>query len=269
IGTNAAGTAVTANTMNGVEVDNTANNTIGGSTPAARNIISGNGRDAVLITGTGAAGNLVQGNFIGTDVTGTTALANDTGIELVSGASHNTVGGTAVADRNIISGNGGNGIFVSSDDPQAPVTGNVIQNNFIGVDVSGNISLPDLGNGMVISGTASSNMIGTSGAGNTISANGGDRIRITDTSSLGLQSPYGNVVQGNVIGTNAAGTAALGNRIGVLIERGSNANSVIGNLISGNTQDGVTIRSDDTGTITTGNLVAGNVIGTNLAGTLT
>jgi hypothetical protein len=265
IGTNAAATAVMANTMNGVEIENTANNTIGGTTPAARNIISGNGRDGVLITGVNATGNQVQGNFIGTDITGTMALANDTGVELVSGASHNNVGGDAgTASRNIISGNGGNGIFISSDDPQAPVTENTITGNFIGVDISGAAGLPNLGNGILISGAASDNLV----LGNVISANGGDGIRITNTTTLGLQAPTANSVELNVIGANAAGNAALGNRIGVLVERGSSANAIVGNLISGNTQDGVTIRTDELGNVTTANLVAGNFIGTDLAGTM-
>src|SRR5439155_22271929 len=85
--------------------------TIGGTTAGARNIMSGNKASGISITGPSdgtvpptAPGSLVQGNFIGTDVIGTKALANkDDGV--TSNAPNNTIGGTTAAARNVISGN--------------------------------------------------------------------------------------------------------------------------------------------------------------------
>ena len=81
---------------------NASSNRIGGTTLAARNLISGNG-NGIFIQGSDT-GNLVQGNFIGTNATGTAALANNTAIEVRS--SDTLIGGTTAAARNIIAGSG-------------------------------------------------------------------------------------------------------------------------------------------------------------------
>ena len=115
IGTNAAGTAALANGSSGVLISGSADNTIGGTTAAARNIISGNTGDGIDITGSGTTGNLVEGNYIGTNAAGTAAVANQlAGIDLASGASSNTIGGTTAGAGNVISGNTQYGIEVNS-----------------------------------------------------------------------------------------------------------------------------------------------------------
>src|SRR5262249_39097712 len=76
VGTNAAGTAPLASGGNGVTITNAAGNTIGGTVAAARNLISGNANDGMEILGTTATQNLVQGNYVGTDATGTSSLGN-------------------------------------------------------------------------------------------------------------------------------------------------------------------------------------------------
>src|SRR5262249_40479351 len=115
------------------------NNTIGGTTPGARNVISGNNNPAggtgVNIEAFGVGGaqyNIMQGNYIGTDITGTIGLGLQTGIAIGGGA-YNTIGGTAAAARNIISGNIG-GIVLTNGGGSF---GNVIQGNYIGTDPSG------------------------------------------------------------------------------------------------------------------------------------
>ena len=104
IGTNRAGTSVLGNSFDGVVIDaGGSNNTIGGTSAGARNIIAGNNADGVILAG---PNNLVQGNYIGTDATGTVVLSNaGAGVTILDSAG-NTVGGTVAEARNLISGNG-------------------------------------------------------------------------------------------------------------------------------------------------------------------
>ncbi len=113
IGTDIAGTAAIANGDDGVEIDfgRTAN-TIGGTTPGAGNVISGNAFDGVEIDRTGTSGNIVAGNFIGTDITGTVAIGNGSDGVVVVLASGNTIGGTTTGARNVISGNAHDGVEI-------------------------------------------------------------------------------------------------------------------------------------------------------------
>jgi hypothetical protein len=122
-----------------------ANNTIGSSIAGAGNVISGNKGAGVHIIGSGSSANVVQGNYIGTEVTGTVALGNSkSGVLIQSGASGNTIGGASAVDPstgrlsgagNLISGNLNSGIQMEQ------ATGNVVQGNFIGTDVTGEIAL--------------------------------------------------------------------------------------------------------------------------------
>src|ERR1044071_4565776 len=125
-----------------------------------------------------ASNNVIQGNYIGTDITGTSALTNS-----IAGIGISNAGGNLISARNIISGNDANGIYIAGNG----AFGNVIQGNFIGTDVTGMIGLPngralpvlDGAGGIQISG-APGNMIGGKdpGAGNVISANMRDAIFI-------------------------------------------------------------------------------------------
>lgn len=150
IGTDASGARLSNNI--GVALTNAPENTIGGTSAAARNIISGNSTWGVLISDPESTGNKVQGNFIGTDVTGTVTdpdgnpnngdeLGNGlNGVLIRTGAHNNSIGGTAVGAGNIISGNGYNGIdntksgvevqFSNTDLPDK-ATGNRILSNSI------------------------------------------------------------------------------------------------------------------------------------------
>jgi titin len=128
IGLAANGTA--AGNVTGVTLSGgTTNNTIGGTTAAARNVISGNTGIGVSISGVGTTGNFVLGNYIGTDKDGATAIGNNTGVRLSNGAGANTIGGlTAIPGTgagNVISGNSGYGIEIEADG--ALVQGNIIR----------------------------------------------------------------------------------------------------------------------------------------------
>ena len=111
IGTDASGTDALGN-RSGVVVASTSN-TIGGTEPGARNVISGNTDEGVsmdAVFGEGSS-NMVQGNYIGTDATGSTAVANGSGIE-ISGMHENLIGGSQPGARNVISGNSFAGIEI-------------------------------------------------------------------------------------------------------------------------------------------------------------
>jgi hypothetical protein len=143
IGTDAAGIVDLGNLQNGVHIFNSPNNIIGGTDPAARNVISGNGLSGVLIEGSLSTGNFVQGNFIGTNAAGTAALGNDLNGVTTSEAPNNTIGGSIVEARNIISANARHGVSIGID-TNSGATGITVQNNFIGTDLTGNNCL---GNG--------------------------------------------------------------------------------------------------------------------------
>ncbi len=252
IGTNAAGIGRLPNGY-GVYLQDASSNLIGGTLAAARNLISGNS-NGLRIVGSNATGNLVQGNFIGTDPSGTGRVPNSFGVYVTG--SNNLIGGTAAGAGNVISGNGGL-VILDGIGLQIGGTGNQVQGNLIGTDVTGIVALSNRYFGVSVGG--SSNIIGgtAAGAANVISGNGDDGILISGT---------GHQVQGNLIGTNAAGTAGLPNANGVHIENASNCVVGPGNAISGNQGSGVAITSLNSST--TSNQVVGNLIGTDATGTI-
>ncbi len=151
IGTNAAGTAVIANSIDGILIDvNAANNTIGGTTAAARNIISGNVDDGVELDN-GASGNIVRGNFIGTDITGTVDFGNQSdGLLVNASTSNNQIGGTVAGAGNTFAFNDGIGVdLISGAGTGNSVLGNSIHSNgALGVDLNGDgVTANDLGDG--------------------------------------------------------------------------------------------------------------------------
>ena len=81
------------------------NNTVGGTATGARNVISAAGGVGVQFDGAGVQDNVIEGNYIGTDITGSVAIPNRDGVYIALGATNNTVGGTATGAGNVISGN--------------------------------------------------------------------------------------------------------------------------------------------------------------------
>lgn len=249
IGTNPTGTAAMGNNSRGIEFGGS-NNLIGGTTPGAGNLISGNQTGI----SSNASGNTIQGNLIGTDVTGTAGIANNSGMDIRG--SNNLVGGLTPAARNIISGNG-LGVFIGG-------TGSKLQGNFIGTDITGTLPLGNGGIGVI----AGENVLigGTvAEARNVIAANG---VNFGEPNiSIGFNLSDINVtVQGNYIGTDVTGTRALGATfIGIHIGEGPNliggTAAGAGNVISGN---GTGIRISDAGI--QGNTIQGNRIGLNALG---
>jgi titin len=233
IGTNVTGDVALGmgNTYNGVSIAGAAssnriglNPNGGGMVGDEGNVISGNGFDGVYIRG--SDGNVVAGNKIGTDVTGTVALGNYYfGVQFWEAAG-NTVGGTTAGARNLVSGNL-DGVAISGIES----VGDVVQGNLIGTDVTGTEALGNANSGVYIgdfgnSGDAATKATigGTAvGAGNVISANGNWGVEISDNGATGT------LVQGNRIGTDITGTIALGNAYsGVQIDGGASNNTIGG-----------------------------------------
>jgi hypothetical protein len=278
IGTNLSGTAALPNQIDGVVVFSSRDNLIGGTTAAARNVISGNLNVGVEIGRNGPFNNRVQGNFIGTNAAGTGDLGNRANGVLIRVGTSNLIGGTVPGARNVISGNDLPGVALGHTEP----VGNLVQGNFIGTNAAGTAALGNNGAGLIFGGvdvnvnlvTATKNTVGgtTAAARNVISGNFGQGVEINNRGSAE------NFVQGNFIGTNAAGTAALGNN-GVGVSVTSAPGNVIGgaaagagNLISANQGPfgiGVAIGIPRDGlTGGTGIIVQGNAIGTDFSRTL-
>jgi hypothetical protein len=276
IGTDVTGTLDLGNSLHGVNISEGISNVAGGSTLGARNVISGNGQHGVSIDGLSGstAGTVVQGNFIGTDVTGTLDLGNTLNGIVVNASANNTLGGSTLETRNLISSNDGDGILLTG----TTATGNTVQGNIIGTDVTGALDLGNGGSGIRIDERAKNNILGGAGAAgrNIISGNDAFGVFIFGVNTLdATQNTTGNIVRGNFIGTDINGTKSLGNEFQGVAIRNSPGNTVGGtnaadrNIISGNKVDGVQIScSINSQTSADDNVVQGNYIGTDVTGTL-
>lgn len=214
IGVNASGTAAVGNGGFGVALSGSGNNTIGGTAPGARNVISSNSRGAIVLLGNLSnltTGNLIQGNFIGTNASGLAAIPNDGGIT-VRFSSGNTIGGTAPGARNLISGNFSHGIAIVDAS-----SNNVVRGNLIGTDVTGTLPLPNGAlslatlssfGGVFVSdgsfGASSQNAIGgtATGAGNIIAFNIRSGVTIGPTQMFPMFPSQENAILSNSIFSN-------------------------------------------------------------------
>ena len=240
-GTGTAG--VTGNLAGGMRIDGD-DNTIGGTTAAARNYVSANDDTGIAI---GGAGNIVQGNTIGLDAATDLPAANSgEGIDI---APFNSLAPASTIEDNVISGNFGNGIRVAGVESTMTIAGNLI-----GTDPTG--TLP-IGNGEDGIHTNDAALLTING--NTISGNLDDGIHL-----FGFGS-HSNLIEANKIGTNAAGTAPIGNTANGIYLDQSNVNRVNANTISGNLGSGVVLEGSYETSV--GDFVTGNLIGTNAAGT--
>ena len=298
IGTDVSGTVARGNGLAGVQVHDSANNTI------RRNLISGNGESGIFISSAAATGNRVEGNLIGTDASGMNPLGNAfNGVALAAPdvpflrqgndpadgyATGNFIGGRDPAARNVISGNRNTGVFIFRG------VSNIVEGNYIGVGPDGITPVPngpdgpdaEFGADGVAIEEGTNNGIGgvEAGAGNVISGNTRAGVRIRAVT----RSANRNWVQGNLIGTDNNGNfnLSLGNGgSGVEIRNESTDSSVIvfdtlvggddaddgsmdgvikaRNIVSGNLSAGVLF----VGHLVLETKVRGNYIGTNKDGT--
>jgi fibronectin-binding autotransporter adhesin len=213
IGTNAAGDAAIGNAQHGIQINSGFNrvgtNADGVSDDLERNIISGNSSGVVMV-GVSAHNNDVMGNFIGTDVTGTAAIPNISGVGFNAGALNNRVGGILAAQRNVISGNGIPGVFgVGILADGAGTTGNLITNNAIGTDLTGTLDLGNATRGIEIANGAANTQITQ----NVIAFNDSDGVRMLATAGAGSQISSNSFFSNGGLGINLV--SATDNAAGV------------------------------------------------------
>jgi len=211
IGLFAAGNIVNANNI-GIRIENAPGNTVGGTTVAERNVITGNsGLAGVMVTGAGSTGTVVTGNYIGLFSSGSSAPASGNtldGILLNASSTGTRIGGTTAGERNVISGLAGNGIEIAASH------GNSVLGNYIGTDASGMARSTTVSNGILIAFSDNNTIGGTqgttlggacTGACNVISGNGNNGTN----DGILLNTANNNTIDGCYIGLNAAGTAAM------------------------------------------------------------
>jgi parallel beta-helix repeat protein len=242
---------VNGNGLAGIFLFGSTNTTIGGTAAAARNVISSN-HYGIWIDG--AAGTTILGNLIGTDQDGKQARANHSSGIYVENASGVTIG--AASNGNVISGNRKQGILLEGASDVTVVA------NFIGVAPDGRTRLANGSHGILLSDTSDVTIGGPGGLGNVIAGNTGDGLRVAGASD-------GTRVLGNWIGVGHDGTTKQANAGNGINITGTARNTTIGgldnakgNVISGNTGDGVNIGADTSGT-----LLQSNTIGLNQART--
>lgn len=212
--------------------------------------MSGNGLCISCSYGVDASNVTIVGNFIGTDLSGTSNTSSGTGIYVVT-STNVVIGGTAPADRNVIT-NSGNAVYYSNS------PGGKVQGNYVNVDKNGTTYLQgqygidiESGGGTLIGGAVAGARNVVSGHAAAIQVNGDNHA-----------------IKGNFIGTDATGTSKLGDGYGVIVA-GGDAEKIggtapgEGNLISGNGLNGIVFSGSPTATI-----IQGNKIGTDVTGRL-
>jgi len=256
IGTDTSGLIPISNYAGIILKSKSNSNIIGGITPEDRNIVSANIEMGIYVEASDS--NIIIGNYIGPDVTGLQAfktgdtLLQANGIEFNTVSKNNRLGGYAIGERNVISGNRVYGMVYYGN-----VSYNDVIGNYIGVDAAGNNALPNA-TGICVDGGSNNNPI----INNVLSGNISYGIFIVTTGSN-----Y-NIFKGNIVGLNASGTDTIPNESGLLIAGGTKYNIIGGdnledrNIFSGNRFAGLQIVDNGT----QHNTIKGNYIGSDIHG---
>jgi len=225
-------------------------NVIGGSTLTDRNVVSGSANDGISMRSRDTHGNVVANNLVGLSPDGASRVRNwGDGIDLNYGATNNRVGGLGVNERNVVSGNAGEGVEISHGEDTAF---NVVEGNYIGTDVSGDAGDPrehgNAGFGLSLEGDVTRNVIGPN---NVISNNALGGIEVYGDNNVGNQ------IFGNRIGVSRDDETLPNRGAGVRVRSGA-ANQYIGpdNVIAHNSGAGVLLSGDDVDHV----LISRNVI---------
>jgi CSLREA domain-containing protein len=211
IGTTANGSAELGN-GGGLFIQ--ANAVVVGGGSDGRNVISGNDSFGILVYHL-VSDNVIQGNYIGTNLAGTAAIGNGSAGILTQDSDYTIVGGSDADQRNVISGNADDGItFVGGSNNQA-------YGNRIGTKADGTGDLGNAGDGIAVIGSLHNVIGGTGSDGNVIANNDASGVRLSTNST-------DNSIEGNAItGNGAAGVEVLApnNLVG--------ANSIVANIGAG------------------------------------
>jgi Periplasmic copper-binding protein (NosD) len=203
-------------------------NAIGSGLVGDRNIISGNANSGVLLDGSGTHDNTVVGNYIGTDLRGTAAIANGLiGVQLQNSTHNNTIGGVIASDGNVISGNSQAGVLIEASN------NNVVSSNLIGLDAAGTSALPNGQEGVCICNSSTGNTVGSSDI-NQAQYIGGN----TGSGVLFINSDGNSVLASNRIGVGPSSNA-FGNGDGGVFIIDSADNTVDPSLVANNKYAGV------------------------------
>lgn len=250
VGTDLSGLLPKGNGLSGIQILNSDNNRIGG--PGVGNLTSGNGWEGVRVWGSLSHSNWIQGNRIGTDANGLSAVPNLLAGLVLAGSSSNSFVGADGNDANdpkkgnLISGNGLEGIRIYGSNR------NIVAGNWVGVNKTGNASLANNESGILIDSNAAENRIGSNADGiNDV----GERNVIAGNVKAGIRVFNGSESQiaGNWIGIDVDGIRKLPNGSeGILVDGGS-WKTVIGsalttlfpeaarNVVSGNGTFGINV----------------------------
>ena len=237
LGTDLTGTKTGFGNKYGILINGASSNTIGGADSSNLNLVSGNTADGILIKANtisgvvGSSSNVVESSYIGTDFTGKAPSPNGTantagsdGI-LIEGSSSNSIGapnntpGKGNATLVLISGNKGNGVEITDSS-----TGNVIQNAYIGTDLTGSTVLANTSDGVLISGSTNTS-VGAPYA-----------KQVNDTTNNTLNVISGNTGNGVEITNSSTGNQVINSYIGVTF-----TNVIASGKSNGNGKDGVLI----------------------------
>ncbi|MCA9973530.1 MAG: right-handed parallel beta-helix repeat-containing protein, partial [Anaerolineales bacterium] len=231
------------------------NNLVGGTTPAARNVISGNDQDGLGLQGAGVIGNQVFNNYIGLKQNGTERLRNTAdGVDIAEGVADNEIGGLAPGERNVISGNNRDGVEISHD---VNTTNNHVAGNFIGVNPAGTAGLYNGDRGLAFEDNVTGNQVYR----NVIAANGGDGARFYTVFDNALSDNYIGVLPTGLgpldvvpVPGSEAGLLALPNGSrpttgaglsGVYMMGGSQGNSVTHSIIAYHPEYGIYLNAEE------------------------
>jgi hypothetical protein len=224
-------------------------------------------RRSVWLFGPGASGNIIAGNFIGTNAVGTfgfstTAEVPAHGVHVENGARGNRIGGVTPAERNVISGNGRHGVgfwHVGTNE-------NVVVNNLVGLSPDGTRRLANRTDGVDFNYGASYNLVG--------GVNAGERNVISGNNESGVEISHGsntiaNTIRGNYIGTDVTGSVAPGHLYnggaGVWVKDRVRDNLVADNVVGNSLSGGILV--DNYGNCcATGNRIENNRVGIGVDG---
>jgi len=236
VGTDVNGTSALPNASNGIELQYSQGNVVGGALAVQRNIVAGNGQHGFYLNS--SYNNKIYNNYIGVDIHGTNAMGNGQHGVYVGSSTYSYIGSGNSVHRNIIASNGKSGIYMTNS------TYTIVQGNYIGTDNTGAVAMGNAESGIEISGGGNSNVVGSdedgvndSGEGNVIAAN----LRGI------LVATKKNILAGNFIGTDASGLVSLANTSTGIELQNARKNKIGGttaagrNIIAGNTTHGILI----------------------------